>query len=393
MIEFSQKFDGIINIITAMALIYYATYMNVVEKNGGLRKRLLFLLSTLAILCLTRGVNYMLDLGSSVEIFVLIVSSIVPLALFLLVELMLRRHLPLSLKLFSGLSSLFLIMAFLIFGINKYALIALMGVYVFTLLSILLVLLLNKDLELQKSELTLIRINMVIMILIVPLIVTDFKKVLGWDTIRLGAFGILFFLYALVKIWENIDLKGGFSRLVYLLIFNLLSAAVLCWLFDIQQFYFHVFIIFIMLRMFSDVLIYSRDIYSKKAQDMAYKVIDAFMIGDLKVESIRKEISNDTFFLLTKKDLAYYKPERILKAFSGAGLHFKNDTLKRGLDEDTLDEVLHIYEDFDCNACIFLKIASNDFFLILFKWPSMAPKSKLKKEIALIQSLALKIKE
>jgi hypothetical protein len=393
MIEFSQKFDAVINIITALALIYYASYMNIVEKNGGLRKRLLFLLSMLAILCLTRGVNYLMNFGQGVEAFVLVISSIIPLALFLLIELMLRRHLPLPLKLFAGLSSIFLSLAFMIFGINKYTLLCLMAFYVLTLLSMLSVMFLKKDFELDPAEMSLIKICMVIMFLIVPLIVTDFKIILGWDTIRLGAFGILFFLYSLVKIWDNIDLKGGFSRIVYLLIFNLASAAVISWLFDIKQYYFHVLIIFIMLRMFSDVLIYSRDSYTKKAQEMTRKIIDAFMNGDLKLEAIKKEISNGAFYLLTKKDLLYYKPDRIANAFQEGGLKFKSETLKQILDQDTREEIVHLYDDFDCNACIFLKLSSNDFLIILFKWPAMAPKSKLEKEISLIQNLALKIKE
>ncbi len=393
MIEFSQKFDGAINIITALALIYYAVFMNVVEKNGGLRKRLLFLLGTLATLCLSRGINYILNLGPSVEIFILIVSSIIPLALFLLIELLIRRHLPLPLKLFSGLSTVFLIFAFLIFGIDKYALMALMSTYVITMISIFTVILTNKNLNLLPSEESLLKINMVIMILICPLIVTDFKKVFGWDTIRFGAFGILFFLYALVKIWENIDIKGGFSRLIYLLCFNIFSAFVLCWLFNIYQYYFHVFIIFIMLRMFSDILIYSRDSYSKKAKDMAYKVIDAFTSGNFKIDSIKKELSNDTFFILTKNDLAHYRSERILQAFEQKGLHFKGQLYKLKINNDTRDELLHIYEDFDCNACIFSKTIGDDFIMILFKWPNMAPKSKLDKEINLIQALALKIKD
>ncbi len=394
MIEFSQKFDSAINLIAAIALIYYAVYMKLAEKNGGLRKRLLFLLSLLGALCLTRGINYLFDFGAEVEVFVLVIASIVPLALFLLIELMLRRHLPLGLKLFSGFSSLFLVIGFLLFGVNKYVLFTLMGYYVTNLFSIFFILITNKKLELQASELSLIRINTVIMILIIPLIVTDFKKILNIDTIRLGAFGILFFLYALVKIWENIDIKGGFSRLVYLLIFNLSSAGLICYLFDIFPLYFHVFIIFIMLRMLSDILIYTRDSYSNKAKDITYKVLDSFIKGNLKVDSIKKEIaSDDVFFLMTKKDLINYNHERILDVFKEGGLYFKGEAGHLTKDPDTLDEILHLYEDFDSNACIFVKIFGNDFFLILFKWPNMAPKNKLRKEIMLIKNLAAQIKE
>jgi hypothetical protein len=179
--EFSQKFDGAINIITALAIIFYAVYMNFSEKNNGLRKRLLFLLTLLGSLCLIRGINYLADFGPIVENFVLIIASIIPLSLFLLVELMLRRHLPLPMKLFAGITSLLLAVCLLIIGANKYLLFLLMSDYVLILLSIVGVLLTNKNLDLQKNELALIKINTVIMILIIPLIVTDFKKILVWE--------------------------------------------------------------------------------------------------------------------------------------------------------------------------------------------------------------------
>ncbi len=392
-IDFSQKFDGVINLITAIALIYYAAFMSNAEKNGGLKKRLLFLLSTLAVLCLARGTNYFMKFGSTFEVFILIISSLVPFALFLLVELMLRRHLPLPMKLFSSLSTILLIIGFLIFGINKITLFALMAVYVLTLISIFVALGTKDDFELQKSELSLIRINMVIMILIIPLIVTDFKIIFGWQTIRLGSFGILFFLYALVKIWGNFNLQQGFYRLTNLLIFNLASAALISWLFNIQNLYFHIFVIFVMLRMFSEILIYLSDSYSKNAQAMIYLVINAFVKSDLNIKSCKKEIPEDIFFLLTKSDLAFYRTERIINSFKDGALQFKDEINKLEFDNDTLEEMKHIYEDFDSNACIFLKIPNDDFFMIFFKWPSMAPKNKLEKEISFLQTLALKIKE
>lgn len=392
-IEFSQKFDGVINIITAIALIYYAVFMKMSEKSGGLKKRLLFLLTLLSTLCLARGLNYLYDFGPTFETFILVVSSIIPFSLFLLVELMLRRHLPLALKIFSATSSVSLALGFIIFGVNKLVLLPLMAFYVLNFLFIIFALLTNKKLELEENEKSLLRINIVIMILIIPLIVTDFKTLLQIDTIRLGAFGILFFLYALVKIWENIDLKGGFSRLVYLLIFNLLSASVICYLFSIPQYYFHVFIVFIMLRMLSDVLIYTRDSYSNKAKDLSDKVLNAFIKGRLNLSAIKNEFENETFVLMTKKDLLHYNHERISNVFKVGGLYFKEETKKLTNDRDTIDEILHLYEDFDFNSCIFVKIYGNDFLLILFKWPNMAPKNKLKKQMLLLQDLALQIKE
>jgi hypothetical protein len=148
-----------------------------------------------------------------------------------------------------------------------------------------------------------------------------------------------------------------------------------------------------MLRMLSDILIYTRDSYDKKAQELALSIMDVFIAGELKIDSIKKKISGNDFFILSKKELADYNSERIRFVFNEGGLYFKSETTALTKDPDIRDEILHIYEDFDCNACIYVKLFNNDFFLILFKWPDMAPKSKLQKEIFLIQGLASQIKE
>ena len=401
MIDFSQKFDGVINIITAIAIIYYAVFMNVSEKNTGRRKRLMLLFTLLGSFCLIRGFNYLFNLGIFIEVVVLFISSFIPFSLFLLIELLIRRHLPLLLKIFISLSTITLSLLVLIFGVNKYVQWALMGNYIISLLSFAFVLLLNKDLDLQKNEQRLIKLLALISILAIPLIVTDFKKSFGWETIRFGAVGVLFFLYSLVKIWETTEIKSGLLKLFSLLIFNLASAAIISYVFDIFHFYLHVFTIFIMLRMLADIIIYSSDSYHKKAQDLTLNVIDLFLASDLKFDAIKKNSSDKEYLLVHRSELPNYKTDRFINIFNKSGLYLKNEIKKLTSDLDVMDEVVHLFEDFDCNACIFVEIplahkhtkSERNFYMVLFKWPELAPVHKLEREIILIQSLASHLKE
>lgn len=391
--DFSQRFDGVINIITAIAVIFYAVFMNGSEKNSGRRKRLLFLFSLLGSLCLFRGINYIFDFGHQFEVTILMISALIPLSLFLLVELLLRRHLPQYLKIFVSIASISNMIMFLLFGVNNYVMYVLLINYILTLFSLGIVLLMSKSLDLQKTEYRLIRLVSFISLLVIPLIVTDFKKLVGLDTVRLGAFGILFFLYSLIRVWETVQIAGGIKRLAWLLGFNIAAAAIFCFLFDLFQVYFYVFIIFIMLRMFADILIYAKDSYNKKAQDLALHVVEVFLKGNLKLDEIKKNIALDEFYLVSRKDLQYYSPERIVQCFKTSGLYFKNETYHLTKDRDEREEILHLFEDVDCNACIYVEVEEKNFYLILFKWPDLAPKNKLQKEIHLIQGLASQIKE
>jgi len=398
--DFAQKFDGVINIIAGIAFIYYAVFMNLSESNNGLSKRLLALFILISSFCLIRGFNYIFDFGRSIDELSILISSFIPLSIFLLLELLIRRHLPFILKVFISITTLLLVFGVAIFGINQYILMGLMASYVVTLLSFAATLIFNKNLDLLKSEQKLINVVGVISILAIPLIVTDFKKTFGWDTIRLGVVGVLFFLYAVVKLGDVPDLKKSFYKLFFQLIFNLVSAVVISYLFNIFHLYLYVFVIFVMLRMFAEIIINSHESYQRKAQDLAMSIVELFLSGNLKFDEIKKKVTNKEFFLLHKKELPYYNADRLINAFNKSGLYLKNEVKQLTKDPDTLDEILHLFEDFDCNACIFLKIPSvtrlnseNDFFVVLFKWPDLAPVHKLEREIVLIENIASHIKD
>jgi hypothetical protein len=399
MIEFSQKFDGVINIITAIAVIVYAIYVNLSEKNSGLRKRLLMLFILLGSLCLLRGVNYIFDLGILIEEVVMMISSIIPLSLFLMVELLMRRHLPVLAKLSITISTMGLLLGLFLFGINRHFMMALMFEYVVIFIYFAYVLLLHKNLNLEKNEKRLIFLVSMISIFVIPMIITDFKKVFGWDTIRYGAFGILFFLYSLIRIWETKNLKSNILRLVSLLLLNMVTSGIFAYLFNLFEQYLYVLVISLMMRMLVEIFIYASDSYSNKARDMALNIIDIFLAGDLKFDEIKKKVSHEDFILMYRKELPHYNPERIIKIFQRSGLYFKNNIKKMTKDADELDEMEHLFDDFDCNACLYIEIATSatkkcerDFLMILFKWPDLAPKNKLEHEIIMIQSLATHIK-
>ena len=332
-------------IIAGVAFVYYAVFMNLSEKNNGLRKRLLALFILLSSFCIIRGFNYIFDFGKTIDELTVLISSFIPLSIFLLIELLMRRHLPFILKVFISLSTISLVLGVIIFGINQYVLLGLMANYVVTFLSFATALLLNKNLDLLKSEQKLINIVAVISILAIPLILTDFKKTFGWDTIRLGALGVLFFLYAIVKLGDVSDFKKSFYKLFYLLIFNLASAAVISYIFNVFHLYFHVLIIFLMLRMFAEIIINSHESYHRKAQDLAISVVELFLSGNLNFDEIKAKVTNKEFFLLHRKELPYYNAGRFITVFNKSGLYLKNDIKQLTKDPDALDEILHLFED------------------------------------------------
>lgn len=399
--DFKQLFDGVINLITAVGVFSYIVIMTFSENKNGLQKRLIFLLTLIGTLCLTRGLTYMLvlDFSAQLEKFVLMISALIPFSLFLLVELLLRRHFPLFLKLYALFSSLGLIFTYIVFKISPPLVILLMINYVIMMTIFATMLFTRSRKDLIPEENKLLDTIFFISVCIIPLIVSDFKTMLNWDTIRLGAFGILFFIYTLINIWDSKSFASNLLGTSGLIFLNLASSLLIAFVFNLLPLFWYVFVITVMLRMVIRILTAAIENYSRRSQEIILPILEAFSDPQLSWDQIKERVRLSDLILVSKKDLQNYRPEKIAEYFNQSGMYFQNEiqaqAAKKKIDQDVIDEIRHLYEDFDCNACLFISFknkSNSEFFLLLLKWPSLAPKSRLKKEIQIISHLCSQIK-
>jgi hypothetical protein len=248
--------------------------------------------------------------------------------------------------------------------------------------------------EMTNDENKLLDTVSIISICIIPLIISDFRTVIKWDVIRLGALGILFFIYTLINIWNTKSFTNNLSRLGALIFLNIIFAYVIAFVFNLMHLFYHVLVLVIMIRMLIHILTSAQESYSKNSHEMIISLFDTFSNPTYDEDNIKAKLAENEMILVTQKDLQYYHPEKISSFFEKNGIYFKNEIVKlsqlKNADKDLFHEIRHLYEDFDCNACIYVSYNhhhKDEFMLIFFKWPTLAPKTKLQTEIQIMSNL------
>jgi hypothetical protein len=184
---------SLLGVLTAMRVYWKQT------ARSRLERCVLFLLGCLATLLFVRGYYWMTGLRSF-GVLTFSVAALVPFAIFLYVEALLRRHLPLAAK------------ALVLAGTAGFLGVALAGrlhadpfwlrmfaAYVLLLMVVMLgVLLLRDRADLTAIENRAANAIAAAVVLLVPFLMTDFATDLGLEMVRVGSIGILMFAYATV---------------------------------------------------------------------------------------------------------------------------------------------------------------------------------------------------
>ncbi len=164
-----------------------------------LEARSMVLLAVLGLLCLVRGFYWLGIGGPGLRLLTFVAAAVVPLALALFVEGLLRRHLPLWMKvLAAGVSAIAFLVALLAMPRTLAA--APFGVAVVVVMACLCVALLRRDRQrLSPAENDLVVACIAVALLAVPLAATDFRAIGGAAPTRLGGIAVLAFVYVLVR--------------------------------------------------------------------------------------------------------------------------------------------------------------------------------------------------
>lgn len=220
--------EGINNFIAAIGLGAYLAQICRNRTRSLLESRLSIFLSSLMLIYGLRAVHYSMGAGPLLKSFVLFASAMLPFALVLFIEGLLRRHFHIVIKLFSMTGSL---------ALGVWALTATAGSWYFAalasfqviVLAIVVYTCLNRDqATLSESENRYINGIGVAAIVAVPLLVSDFRAVFSWDIPRMGALGGLVFAYSLVKLSEKHRKRDISKELVYIMAIDLVGAAIFC---------------------------------------------------------------------------------------------------------------------------------------------------------------------
>src|SRR5262245_21670275 len=187
----------------AFGVFAYALYLRQSRIRSTLESRALFLLYCAGTLFLLRGFYWLTDEHSLLGVLTFIPVTLFPLACTLFVEALLRRHVSLFLKVYVAAGT----MGFLALDIfdrrlpfSSHLLIGLLIFLVSTLAALTYVILRRDRGDLSAAENRLVDAVAAGCIALIPLVVTDYRKVVDWVPVpRMSGIAALLFVNALMR--------------------------------------------------------------------------------------------------------------------------------------------------------------------------------------------------
>jgi hypothetical protein len=199
----AESIDVLVTWIGAGALLRYRIALGRRRERSVLERRTGFLISAIALLLLIRGFSWLDPETRWLGIAMLLPATLLPLAMTLFVEGLLRRHVPHRIKWLAVIATTVSAVTVIVLGAshasdtraNHVLLVALLGT-----MGVLGVLVARRDRgSLSRSENGLVQSCLAVTLISLPLVATDFRFDLGWPMPRLGTIGALLFCYTLLR--------------------------------------------------------------------------------------------------------------------------------------------------------------------------------------------------
>ncbi len=198
-----ESVEVLITWVGAATLLRYRIALGRRRERSALERRTGFLVSTLALLLFLRGFSWLRPEVQWLGIAMLLPAAMLPLAMTLFTEGLLRRHVSRWVKWLAVSSTSVTVLATIILRIidaedprpNWILLASLL-----LMMAVLGATLARRDrASLSRSENGLIRACLIVALLGLPLVATDFRFDLGWPVPRLGTIATLLFCYTLLR--------------------------------------------------------------------------------------------------------------------------------------------------------------------------------------------------
>ncbi len=216
--------DAIITWLGAAGIWFYISYILRHRTNSILERSILFLLFCLFFLFIVRGFYWLFQerwLGQ----LEFLSAALLPLAIVIFGEGLIRRHFPLYIKVVALSASIFFEVANLFDQLqsNRYLLIMLMMIDISIIIATGFEMIRVDKSTLTKNEIRFNNALIVAAVFAAPLLVTDFREEIPWIPCRLGSDGALIFIYTCVRMNNLQDTQ----RIVFGEILTIIARAIL----------------------------------------------------------------------------------------------------------------------------------------------------------------------
>ncbi len=199
----SESIDVLVTWVGAITLFRYQIALRHRGERSALERRTGFLVSALALHLALRGFSWLRPEVRWLGALMLVPAALVPLAMTLFVEGLLRRHVPHWMKWASVVLTIAATGTAVTLTLrseqDEAGLLVLLGAMLFTMV-VLATLLARRDrASLSRSENGLVRALLVVTVLAIPLVASDFRFMFGWPPARMGTIVALLFCYTLLR--------------------------------------------------------------------------------------------------------------------------------------------------------------------------------------------------
>lgn len=230
--------DVLVTWIGAAGLARYVMVVGTHGQRSPLERRARLLVGAIAATLFVRGFSWLMPNSTALALFSFLPVSLLPLAMTLFAEGLLRRHVPRWTKVLAAAAT---IIAFVANGLRivardphtlmRIGFVVLASLAV-TMLTLGIILVSRDRASISRSENALVRVCTVVTAIALPLAATDFRFDLGWPMVRLGTLGALLLCYTLLRQpQENVKVTrwlGDVGRLVLrAIVFGVLIAVAL----------------------------------------------------------------------------------------------------------------------------------------------------------------------
>ena len=226
----SEIVDVLVTWTGGVTLARYRLAIGRSRDAGLLERRAGVLISVSAVLLFIRGASWLEPQVAWLGVVMLVTAALLPLAMALFAEGLLRRHASLWVKVLAASAtavSLITAITAALFGAHDNPVVSfvLLGSIVIVMAALFVELAMRDKSSLSRAENSLVRVMLVVALISVPLIATDFRFALGWPPARLGTLAALLFCYTLLR---RPDERGYMRRWLTALLRLVIRATLVC---------------------------------------------------------------------------------------------------------------------------------------------------------------------
>jgi hypothetical protein len=380
--------EGFTNIVAGAGLWYYLFTILINGTRSLLERRLTCLLAVVGSLFLLRGVGYTAEITPVLSPYIFLLSIFFPLATVLFSEALLRKHVPLPLKILLCFSTIALA-PFAFLEVKTAAFYACLVTYQAVVMIWLAYLTITRDKKsLSEAENRLINGVSIACAVAIPLLMSDYRSVFGWHFMRLGALGGLVFCLSTIKFSEKASKLEVGREFVHILLTDLLGTLLFCLIWSDFDYFGVAYATFMTMHLLILILKELSLLKVSKMQDWIFALTEAIEKGQVRTVTdlhqwLSRQLGSTSLVFLNEDSMAEFDVQ-VIREFIANKSELSLTELRSQLSLPAAQQLIYALESHQMNGVHVVGL--NPLLLIFTNTPSFKGAAAYEKEMKILKS-------